>query len=91
MLCKTDQILLWSNTIFKYASVSLCSQEFINIKHFENKIFKSTRSGKIYAEEAPRIEVFVDTNIQEKYNFIPNTSPLDYDDMLLPIMKQYAG
>ena len=60
MLCKTSYILLWSNTLFQYYSVSpLCSQKLQKIKKFESKIFKRTISGKVYAEEALRIEVFV--------------------------------
>ena len=37
-----------------------------NVKKFLSEIFKYTRSGKPYAEEAPRIEACVNTNIQEK-------------------------
>ena len=61
------------------------------IKKFGSKIFKSTRSGKTYTEEAPHIELFVYTNIQEKQNFTPKNSPVYYADILLPTTKEYAG
>ena len=70
-----------------------------NINRFMSEIFKHTRSGKPYFEEALRIEGCMDTNIQDKYNPTPRTLPVDYSktspvgygDMLLTITKKMQG
>ena len=60
-----------------------------NINNFVSKIFKRNISGKTFAEEASRIERCVSAKIQDKYNFNPKNSPVDYAVMLLPITKTY--
>ena len=50
-------------------------------------MFKRTKSGKTDVQEAPCIEVCLNTKIQEKYNLAPKTSPFYYTDMLLSIKK----
>ena len=62
-----------------------------NMKKFVSGIFKRTRSGKPDTEEASHIEGYVNSNIQEKYNLTPKTSPVDYSEILLPLTKKYAG
>ena len=57
------------------------------MKNFVSEIFKRTRSGKPYAEEASHIERCVNPNIQEKYNLIHKTSSVDYPDMLMLLTK----
>ena len=57
------------------------------MKKFVSKIFKCTTSGKPDMEEAPHIEVRINTKIREKYNITPKNSTVDYDDMLLPLTK----
>ena len=62
-----------------------------NIKMFAIEISKYIRSGNPYMEEAPSIEGFVNTNIQEKYNLTPKNVPGDYADILLPITNNIQG
>ena len=57
------------------------------MKKFVSEIFKRTGSGGKYADEASHIKGFVKSNIQDKYNITPKTSPVYYADMLLPITK----
>ena len=52
---------------------------------FESEIFKRNRPGKPYTEEATHIEGCVKPNIQEKYNLNTKTSPVDYDNIVLPL------
>ena len=40
------------------------------------------------AEEATRIEGFVNKNVQERYNLTPKTPPVDYTDSLVPLTKK---
>ena len=56
-----------------------------NIKNLVSEIFKHNGSGKPYAKETLHIGEYANTNIQDKYNLIPKTSPVDYADMLPPI------
>ena len=52
-----------------------------------SETFKRIRSGKPDAGEASHIEEFLKQNIQENYNLTPRTSPVYYDDILLPEHK----
>ena len=61
-----------------------------NMKNFVSGIFKLTRKGKLYVEEASHIEGYVNPNIQEKYNLTHKTSSVYYADILLP-RKKYVG
>ena len=56
-----------------------------------SQIFKSTRPRKSDAGEDPCIKICVNPNIQDKYSLTPKTSPVDYDDMLLPQTKNMQG
>ena len=55
------------------------------MKNIASGIFKGTRPGKLDAEEDPCIEGCVNLKIQDKYILTPKTSPVNYDDMLLPL------
>ena len=52
-----------------------------NMKKFVSEIFKSTRSGKLDAEEASHIKGCVKPNIKEVYKLTPTNSLVDYSDM----------
>ena len=56
-----------------------------NINKFVIEIFKHNRYGKLNVEEDPRIEGCVKQKIQDKDNLTPNTLPVYYAYMLLPI------
>ena len=60
-------------------------------KKFASEISKHNISGKLDVEEDPQIGWFVNTNIQEKWNFTPKTLPVYYADMLMPITKHMKG
>ena len=51
------------------------------------KYSKNIRSKKPDSEKDTRIEGYEKTNIREKCNLIPKTSPVYYAYMLLPITK----
>ena len=57
------------------------TENYKNIKNVVNEIFKLTISGKSDTEEAPIIEGYKNTNIQEKYNITHPNSTVDYADM----------
>ena len=61
------------------------------MKNFVSEIFKRTRAGKPDADEASHIEGCTNPNIQDKYKLTPKTSPVDYDEMLLPLTKSMQG
>ena len=61
-----------------------------NMKKFVSGILKKWK-GKLDVEENPRIEGCVNPMIKEKCNLAPKPSPVDYADMLLPLIKIYAG
>ena len=61
------------------------------MNNLESLIFKSTRPGKSDAGEDPCIKICVNPNIQDKYSLNPKTSPVDYDNMLLPQTKNMQG
>ena len=42
-------------------------------------------------KEAPNIEVYVNTNIQDKYNITPKNVTVYYDDRLLPLTKVFRA
>ena len=62
-----------------------------NMKDFVSETFKRNRSGKTDTEEASHIEGCVNPKIQEEYNLATKNSPVDYDDMLLPLTKNIKG
>ena len=68
-------------------SILVTTATYKNIKKFVNKISRRTISGKQYAEDALRVEGCVNINIQEKDNLFPQTSLVDYADILMPIKK----
>ena len=55
----------------KCFSIPVFTATYKNIKKLSSEIFKHTRSGKPDAEEAPHIEGFANTNIQDNYNLTP--------------------
>ena len=64
-------------------SIPVFTSTYKNMKNFVSEIFKRTRSGKLDAEEASHIELCGNQSIQDKYNLITKTSPVDYADVLL--------
>ena len=60
-----------------------------NMKKFVSEILKLSRSGKPDAEQTSHIEGCVKTNIKDKYNLNTKTSPLYYDNILLPLTNNF--
>ena len=90
LLRKMKQSLFWFLKSI-CLSILVITATYKNMKKFLIEIFKRTRSGKLYSEEASYIEVCVNSKIQEKFNLAPKNSLVDYANMLLPLTKNMQG
>ena len=65
MLRKMKHIFFWFKKL-TWFSIPVFTTTYKNTKKFVSEIFKRTRSGKLYTEEASNIEGRVKPNIQKK-------------------------